>query len=161
MASNGGKGVRYAKAIPKKGKTIKKTWIFKTVCDLTLNLKNAFLKSRIVTYPDGGKIFGSVLSSEGLVWWGKIGEPDMELPLGYGCYRYYRIMASLKREDWKVNYKRVEHLWQREGLNIPKRATEVEAIMAEWRVWCAYASGLRIVCGAMILFQSKRMTDAR
>ena len=27
----------------------------------------------------------------------------------------------LRREDWKVNHKRVERIWRREGLKVPKK----------------------------------------
>ena len=34
----------------------------------------------------------------------------------YGCYGYRRITALLRAEGWRVNAKRVERLWRREGL---------------------------------------------
>ena len=39
----------------------------------------------------------------------------------YGRYGYRRITAMLKNEGWKVNHKRVERLWRREGLKVPKK----------------------------------------
>jgi len=39
----------------------------------------------------------------------------------YGRYGYRRITALLHREGWRVNHKRVERLWRREGLKVPKR----------------------------------------
>lgn len=39
----------------------------------------------------------------------------------YGRYGYRRITALLKAEGWAVNAKRVERIWRREGLNVPKR----------------------------------------
>jgi transposase InsO family protein len=36
----------------------------------------------------------------------------------YGRYGYRRIAALLKQEGWRVNHKRVEGIWRREGLNI-------------------------------------------
>ena len=39
----------------------------------------------------------------------------------YGRYGYRRITALLKNEGWKVNHKRVERLWRREGLKVPKK----------------------------------------
>jgi len=39
----------------------------------------------------------------------------------YGRYGYRRITALLGREGWRVNHKRVERIWRREGLKVPKR----------------------------------------
>ena len=39
----------------------------------------------------------------------------------YGRYGYRRITALLRRERWRVNHKRVERLWRREGLKVPQR----------------------------------------
>ena len=45
----------------------------------------------------------------------------VELSCQYGRYGYRRITAMLKSEGWKVNHKRVERLWRREGLKVPSR----------------------------------------
>ena len=37
----------------------------------------------------------------------------------FGRYGYRRITALLKRGGWKVNHKRVERIWRREGLKVP------------------------------------------
>ena len=41
----------------------------------------------------------------------------------YGRYGYRRITALLKKEPlcWKVNHKRVERIWRREGLKVPQK----------------------------------------
>ena len=39
----------------------------------------------------------------------------------YGRYGYRRITVLLRQAGWKVNHKRVERLWRREGLKVPKR----------------------------------------
>ena len=40
----------------------------------------------------------------------------------YGRYGYRRITALLNNEHgWKVNHKRVERIWRREGLKVPKK----------------------------------------
>ncbi len=39
----------------------------------------------------------------------------------YGRYGYRRITALLNGESWKVNHKRVERIWRREGLKVPKK----------------------------------------
>lgn len=39
----------------------------------------------------------------------------------YGRYGYRRITKMLHWEGWKVNHKRVERLWRREGLKVPSK----------------------------------------
>lgn len=39
----------------------------------------------------------------------------------YGRYGYRRITALLRAEGWRVNAKRVERIWRREGLKVPRR----------------------------------------
>lgn len=45
----------------------------------------------------------------------------IELAGVYGRYGTPRITAMLHREGWRVNHKRVERIWRREGLKVPKR----------------------------------------
>jgi len=45
----------------------------------------------------------------------------IELATRYGRYGYRRITALLHDEGWKVNHKRVEKIWRREGLKVPKK----------------------------------------
>lgn len=45
----------------------------------------------------------------------------IELASVYGRYGYRRITALLRREGWWVNHKRVERIWRREGLKVPKK----------------------------------------
>ena len=45
----------------------------------------------------------------------------IELAAMYGRYGYRRITAVLHREGWHVNHKRVERIWRREGLKVPKK----------------------------------------
>ena len=45
----------------------------------------------------------------------------IELARQYGRYGYRRIAALLRDVGWLVNDKRVEHLWQIEGLKVPSR----------------------------------------
>ena len=44
-----------------------------------------------------------------------------ELASKYGRYGYRRITAMLRIEGWRENHKRVERLWRREGLKVPKK----------------------------------------
>jgi transposase InsO family protein len=39
----------------------------------------------------------------------------------YGRYGYRRITALLRRAGWRVNAKRVERIWRREGLKVPRK----------------------------------------
>lgn len=45
----------------------------------------------------------------------------VELASQYGRYGYRRITGLLREEAWKVNHKRVERLWRREGLKVPQK----------------------------------------
>jgi putative transposase len=45
----------------------------------------------------------------------------VEMATKYGRYGYRRITALLKQENWKVNHKRVERIWRKEGLKVPQR----------------------------------------
>jgi len=45
----------------------------------------------------------------------------IELASKYGRYGYRRITAMLRQEGWLVNHKRVERIWRREGLKVPKK----------------------------------------
>lgn len=45
----------------------------------------------------------------------------VELASSYGRYGYRRITVMLRHSGWAVNHKRVERLWRREGLRVPKK----------------------------------------
>jgi len=46
----------------------------------------------------------------------------IDLASRYGRYGYRRITAILKNEcGWRVNHKRVERIWRREGLKVPQK----------------------------------------
>ena len=44
-----------------------------------------------------------------------------DLASQYGRYGYRTITGLLRNEGWVVNHKRVERLWRREGLKVPRR----------------------------------------
>jgi putative transposase len=49
-------------------------------------------------------------------------EDIVELATRYGRYGYRRITALLQEQKgWKVNHKRVERIWRKEGLKVPKK----------------------------------------
>lgn len=45
----------------------------------------------------------------------------VELAAVYGRYGTPRINGMLRSEGWHVNHKRVERIWRREGLKVPRR----------------------------------------
>lgn len=45
----------------------------------------------------------------------------MTLACQYGRYGYRRLTALLRDEGWRINHKRVERIWGREGLKVPRR----------------------------------------
>ena len=45
----------------------------------------------------------------------------VELACEYGRYGYRRITTILGWEGWRVNHKRIERLWKREGLKVPSK----------------------------------------
>ena len=55
----------------------------------------------------------------------------------YGRYGYRRITGLLHGEGWTVNHKRVERLWRREGLKVPRKQPK------RGRLWLADGSCIR------------------
>jgi putative transposase len=52
----------------------------------------------------------------------RLTEEIIALATKYGRYGYRRITALLNNEKgWKVNHKRVEKIWRREGLRVPQK----------------------------------------
>ena len=45
----------------------------------------------------------------------------MELASQFGRYGYRRVTALLRHRGWRVNHKRVERIWRREGLKVPAK----------------------------------------
>jgi transposase InsO family protein len=62
----------------------------------------------------------------------------IELATRYGRYGYRRITALLHKEGWKVNHKRVERIWRREGLKVPKKQPK------RGRLWLNDGSCIRL-----------------
>jgi putative transposase len=57
----------------------------------------------------------------------------------YGRYGYRRITALLNNEHgWRVNHKRVERIWRREGLKVPKKQPK------RGRLWLNEGSCIRL-----------------
>ncbi len=76
-------------------------------------------------------------------WCGLIDEAALtdavvSLAAEYGRYGYRRIMALLRADGWRVNAKRVERIWRREGLKVPRRQPK------RGRLWLNDGSCIRL-----------------
>ena len=56
----------------------------------------------------------------------------------YGRYGYRRITAMLRTDGWGVNHKRVERIWRREGLKVPRKQPN------KGRLWLNEGSCIRL-----------------
>ena len=61
-----------------------------------------------------------------------------ELATRYGRYGYRRITALLNERGWQVNHKRVERIWRKEGLKVPKKQPK------RGRLWLNDGSCIRL-----------------
>ena len=61
-------------------------------------------------------------------------EDIVELARGFGRYGYRRITAPLRNRGWRVNHKRVERIWRREGLKVPSKQPQEREAVAQRRV---------------------------
>ena len=62
----------------------------------------------------------------------------VELATRFGRYGYRRITALLRDLGWRVNHKRVERIWRREGLKVPGRQPK------RGRLWLNDGSCIRL-----------------
>lgn len=62
----------------------------------------------------------------------------VELARRYGRYGYRKIAALLRDAGWLVNAKRVERVWRREGLKVPRRQPK------RGRLWLTDGSCIRL-----------------
>jgi transposase InsO family protein len=69
---------------------------------------------------------------------GRLTDRIVDLACQYGRYGYRRITALLQEEGWRVNHKRVERIWSREGLKVPKRQPK------RGRLWLNDGSCIRL-----------------
>lgn len=56
----------------------------------------------------------------------------------YDRYGYRRITAMLRSEGWTLNAKRVERIWRREGLKVPRKQPK------KGRLWLSDGSCVRL-----------------
>ena len=62
----------------------------------------------------------------------------IELATQYGRYGYRMITGMLRNEGWRVNHKRIERLWRREGLKVPQKQPKRR------RIWLNDGSCVRL-----------------
>ena len=62
----------------------------------------------------------------------------VELATRFGRYGYRRITALLRERGWSVNHKRVERIWRREWLKVPRRLPK------RGRLWLSDGSCVRL-----------------
>lgn len=62
----------------------------------------------------------------------------IELARAYGRYGYRRVTALLNQAGWRVNHKRVERIWRREGLKVPQKQPK------KGRLWLNDGSCIRL-----------------
>ena len=58
----------------------------------------------------------------------------IELARRYRRYGYRKIAALLRHAGWLVNDKRVERIWRREGLKVPKKAAQTRSPVVDGRI---------------------------
>ena len=62
----------------------------------------------------------------------------VKLATQFGRYGYRRITGLLRGEKWRVNHKRVERIWRREGLKVPQKQPK------RGRLWLNDGSCIRL-----------------
>jgi len=62
----------------------------------------------------------------------------IELATQYGRYGYRMVTGLLREDGWKVNHKRIERLWRREGLKVPQKQPKRK------RLWLGDGSCVRL-----------------
>ena len=65
-------------------------------------------------------------------------EQIVDLARQYGRYGYRRVTALLRMQGWYVNHKRVQRIWRREGLKVPRKQPK------RARLWLSDGSCIRL-----------------
>ena len=65
-------------------------------------------------------------------------EEIVALASQFGRYGYRRVTALLRHRGWRVNHKRVERIWRREGLKVPAKQPK------RGRLWLGDGSCVRL-----------------
>jgi hypothetical protein len=66
----------------------------------------------------------------------------VELATTHGRYGYRLITGLIRNEGWNVNHKRVQRLWRKKGLKVPKKQPR------RGRLWLNDGSCVRLRTGA-------------
>jgi hypothetical protein len=72
---------------------------------------------RAIEQPRSTERYAAVVSDEE----DRLTRDILTLACRYGRYGCWRVTEMLVRGGWTVNHKRVERIWQREGLNVPTK----------------------------------------
>src|SRR6266540_6340767 len=77
--------------------------------------------------------------SRAVVTTSSVSQPILSsLPGKYGRYGYRKVAELLRQAGWIINDKRVERIWQREGLKVPHKQPK------RGRLWLADGSCIRL-----------------
>jgi transposase InsO family protein len=68
----------------------------------------------------------------------RLTEAIVTLASQYGRYGYRQVTGLLRNDGWRVNHKRVERIWRREGLKVPKKQPPRR------RIWLTDGSCVRL-----------------
>jgi transposase InsO family protein len=74
----------------------------------------------------------------------------VKLASEYGRYGYRRITEMLRAEVWRVNAKRVQRIWRREGLKVPNKQPKRGRLWLNDGRACGCGRSILITCGPMI-----------
>ncbi len=85
---------------------------------------------RVVGQPRGTQRYAALLRSDE----DALTRDIVTLASQYGRYGYRRITALLNDDGWRVGKDRVQRIWRREGLKVPKKQP------ARGRLWLADSS---------------------
>jgi transposase InsO family protein len=89
------------------------------------------------------RVLGQARSTQRRQLWVKDDEAALtreivDLAGRYGRYGYRTVTGLLKLSGWRVNHKRVERIWKREGLKVPKKQPKRS------RLWLGDGSCVRL-----------------
>jgi transposase InsO family protein len=68
----------------------------------------------------------------------------------YGRYGYRRITELLRAAGWRVNAKRVQRIWRREGLKVPSKQPNADGCGSTMVRACGCGHSIPITCGPRI-----------
>lgn len=91
----------------------------------------------------------------------RLTEAIVSLATRYGRYGYRRITALLRADGWRVNHKRVERTWRREGLKVPKKQPKRAASGSTTGPACGYDRSTATMSGPTTSCLHGRTTGVR